>query len=129
MKKLYRPCLYSSNWANCICMQRGISMVTFILYFNMKICGAMVIVFNSSVVDCVLIRCLVKIDYKIGRCRFSTKHKGVGEKNGWLRIRMNIICPRRTTGLHLDCYFSELALYKLTKRVYLVQNVRHLFDK
>ena len=52
-------------------------------------------------------------DYKIGICRFSTKHtakKRERAKTGRLVIRIK--CPSGATCLSADCCFNELALKK-----------------
>jgi hypothetical protein len=65
-------------------------------------------------------------DHKIGICYFSTKHAALRRqrrKTIWLEIR--IMCPNMTICLFVDCFFSELVLYKFYQRVGLVQSGPH----
>ena len=73
------------------------------------ICGVMVSVLASSVVDYVFDpRSGQTKDYKIGICCFSTKHAVLRRKSNGIRI----MCLSGATCLSTDCCFSEQALLK-----------------
>ena len=69
-----------------------------------------------------------RVKQKKGNCCFSAKYAAIRRKTGWLGLK--IMCPSGATGLSADSCFSELAQYKSTKRVVLVQSRphHHLFE-
>jgi len=83
--------------------------MTCIFIHNNYICGVMVSVLASSVLDRRFqLRLGQTKDFKIGICCFFTKEK---EQTGWLGIR--IMCPSGAICISADCCFSELALLKI----------------
>ena len=85
-------------------IKKKLTCIFFLASQKNCICGVMVSVLTSSLVDYVFDpRSSQTKDYKIGICCFSTKHAVLRRKSNGIRI----MCLSGATCLSADCCFSE----------------------
>ena len=106
----------SSGFPVIVIIHRDIFIITRLIFLNLtnRQCGVML---TSSAVDRRFEnRSGQTKDYEIGISCFSAKHATLWSKSkNWL-LGIGIMCPSGATYLHLDCCFSDLALYNFQNR-------------